>query len=783
MTTATTHSGRIDIADVKAAARGRWRDLLTTFGFDGESLDGRHHPCPLCGGTDRFRMVDEDAGAVLCNQCFHERNGDGLAAVQWRNDWTFPETIKAVAGRLNIAGGHRPAGDIVADLARAKRMPVESFKAFGAHRDYRGRLEVARVPMFDAMLQPCSSFDLALISPEFEKGMSAKGQPVGLFIVIEDPPKPGDMILLTEGAKDAAALHGLGFKAVGLPGSKMAKKFARVFDGCHIVVIPDRDSTGEDAALVTASRLKGVAASVRIATLPGELKAKDGDGVREVLASKDREAMLRQAIEDAKAWQPEAADEPPDDANEWTSLRFAQGLTDRANSRRFLKAYGDRVRYVFPWGKWLVWDGTRWQIDDGGAVLRLAMAIADQVWMDAKDFLTSEVVDFAVSTSGHGKLAAMLKLAAADVAVSVNDLDANPWLLNCTNGTVDLRNGELRPHRREDLLTKLCPTNFNGDAASMSWDRFLDSVFNGHEPTITFLQRFAGYCLTGDVSEQVLAVFYGVGSNGKSTLLNALQTTLGTDFTSAAPPSLLIEKKTESHPTELAGMFGKRLVIAQESNHGAKLAEATVKQLTGSDIISARRMREDFWTFAPSHKLVMATNHKPRIKGTDHAIWRRLLLVPFARKFWNPAKGETGPDELRQDKGLPEKLAAEREGVLAWMVRGCLAWQRDGLQVPDSIRAATEGYRSEQDVLGRFVSECCLTGQAFRVKFSDIYESLETWCNESGDNLPSRMFVGQWLKDSGYRDKHSGSRWYLGITLKDSTSTLEHLEHWNAFPV
>ncbi len=759
----TTHN-QIEVDAVKAAARGRWRDVLTTFGFNGEDLDGRHHPCPKCGGTDRFRLLDEDAGAVLCNQCFHERNGDGLAAIQWRNDWTFPDTLKAVASHVGIKGGERGPTDIVADVARAKRMPMESFKAFGATAAKRGRATVARVPMFGRDRQPCSEFDLGFGNKGLDKGLNAKGKSPGLFVVTW--PKAGDTVLVTEGVKDSAALHSLGFKAVGLPTCKMAAKFARVFAGCHVVIVPDRDTTGEDSARITAARLKGVAASVRIATLPGELKAKNGDGVREVLAMKDGESMLRQAIEDARTWEPEAADEPPDDANEWTSLRFAQGLTDRSNSRRFLKAYGDRVRFVFPWGKWLVWDGTRWQLDDGGAVMRLAMAVADSVWMDAKEFLTKDVVDFAVSTSGHGKLAAMLKLAAADVAVSVDALDANPWLLNVPNGTVDLRTGELRPHRREDNITKLCRTNFNPEAGSYCFDRFLEGVFDGHEPTISFLQRFLGYCLTGDVSEQVLAVFYGVGSNGKSTLLNALQTTLGTDYTSAAPPSLLMEKKTEAHPTELAGLFGKRLVIAQESSHGAKLAEATVKQLTGGDIISARRMKEDFWQFAPSHKLVMATNHKPRIKGTDHAIWRRLLLVPFARKFWNPAKGETGPDELRQDKSLPEKLAAEREGILAWAIRGCLEWQRDGLQVPDSIRAATEGYRTEQDVLGRFVNECCLTGQAFKVKFSSLFAALETWSNESGDNLPSRTFVGQWLKDNGYQDKHSGTRWYLGIALK-----------------
>ncbi len=776
-------NGHIAVDDVKGAARGRWREVLTAFGFNGEDLDGRHHPCPRCEGTDRFRLIDEEAGAVLCNQCFTEGNGDGLAAIQWRNDWTFGETLKAVAGHLGIDGGERKPTDIVADVARLKRMPLESFKAFGAHSDQRGRLEVARVPMFDHQRKHCSDFDLSDISPEFSKGLSAKGKPVGLFVATW--PQPGDVALIVEGVKDSAALHSLGFKAVGLPTCKMAAKFARVFAGCHVIIVPDRDAIGEDSARKTAARLKGVAASVRIAALPGELKAKDGDGVREVLAMKGGEAMLRQAIDDAVAWQPatdaEADSDQDADGDEWTSLREDKGRTERANSRRFLRQHGDRVRFCHPWGKWLVGTGTHWQIDDGGAVMRLAMRTADRVWHDAKDCLTKPVVDFAIATSGHGKLNAMLRLAAADVPIAVVELDANPWLLNCPNGTLDLRTGELRPHRREDNITKLCPTNYNPEAGSYCWDRFLEGVFDG--PTIDFVQRFFGFCLTGDVSEQILAVCYGVGCNGKSTLLNAIQDMLGIDYSATAPPSLLIEKKTESHPTELAGLFGKRLVVAQETNSGARLAEATVKTLTGGDVIAARRMREDFWTFKPTHKIILVTNHKPRVKGTDHAIWRRLVLIPFARKFWNPDNGETGPDELKQDKTLPVKLKAESEGILAWMVRGCLDWQRGGLRIPDSVRAATEEYRSEQDTLGRFAETCCIRSNAVRVKFSSLYGELERWCNEGGDNLPSKRFVGSWLKDNGHKEYANNGRWYRGIALKSDTNQTEPTEQRNDIPV
>jgi putative DNA primase/helicase len=784
----TTH-GKLDKEEIKAAANGRWPEILTAVcGWDSDILDGRHHPCPRCGGNDRFRLIDIPAGAVLCSHCFSEDNGDGFAAVMWDRQCTFPAALQLVADALGIRGTSHPNNrhhdtdllqnsvisspptGIVEAMARAKRVPLPSWLAFGAHEAQRGKLTVCRMPMYDTHGNQCSYCDFADISPEFLKGMSAKGQPVGLYYAMK--PKPGDMVLITEGPKDASALHSLGFIAVGMPTCKLATKFARMFVGCHAVFVPDLDAAGEDSAPINASRLKGGAASVRIARLPGEMKKTDGDGVREILAQADGEQLVRQAIADAVPWEPAAQDEdgpPPVDGYEWTSLKTDQGRTDRANSRRLLAAHGDKIRYCHPWGKWLVWDGTRWRIDDDGAVMRLAMSVADSVWMDAKGCLTKEVADFAVKTSGRGSLKAMLELAAADVPVSVADLDANPWLLNCTNGTVDLRTGKLAAHRPEDNLTKICPTRFNPEAQSYHWDKFLDGVFGGDDLIIQFVQRLAGYCATGDVSEQILAVFFGTGSNGKSTLLNAVQNTLGTDYTAAAPPALLMEKKTETHPTELAGLFGKRFVIAQETNQGARLAESTVKQLTGGDMISARRMREDFWTFAPTHKLGICTNNRPRVRGSDHGIWRRLVLIPFERRFWNPAKGETGPDDLRQDKDLPARLAAEAEGILSWMVRGCLDWQRGGLRIPDSVRAATEEYRTEQDVLGRFVAECCLFGQVYRVKFSDLYTRLENWCKDSGDNLPSKTFVGEWLKNAGYQDRHSGCRWYLEIGLKNET--------------
>ena len=449
------------------------------------------------------------------------------------------------------------------------------------------------------------------------------------------------------------------------------------------------------------------------------------------------------------------------------SLASVDGRTEIANSRRFLKQNDDRVRYCFAWKQWLVWDGMRWKVDADGAVIRLGKAVMDSLWKEVpKTDASAKVIAFIKSSCGETGIKSMLNLAAPEVAISPDDMDANPWLLNCPNGTVDLRTGHLREHRREDAITKLCPTNYNPDAGSYAWDHFVEGVFQ-NQPLIEFIQRFFGSCLTGDVREQLMAVFHGNGSNGKSTLLTAVQSVLGPDYSSAAPDSLLMARNFDSHPTENATLHGKRIVVAQETDRGRKLDEARVKRYTGGDRISARKMREDFWDFAPTHKLVLSTNHRPIITGDDDAIWRRLALVPFNQKFWNPDNGESGPEELRQDKELPQKLADEGEGVLAWMVQGCLAWLSGGMQIPNVVRAATSEYRKEQDCLGRFLEERCVKREGAMVRLADLYVAITRWGEENGEDVPDKKSTGQWLDSRGFLSKRGakGVRFRTGLDL------------------
>ena len=434
-------------------------------------------------------------------------------------------------------------------------------------------------------------------------------------------------------------------------------------------------------------------------------------------------------------------------------------LNDIGNAQHYATTYENELRYCAPWGKWLAWDSARWKIDDEGRPLKLAKELVNKMFNDAMELRGGEVFKHVCETAQLSRLKAMIALAGPELPIKVEELDQDGWILNCLNGVVDLKSGKIRPHDRNEGITKLCPTEFHPDAQSPVWDQFLRDVFADDE-LIQFVQRLFGHFLTGDVSEQKLALFWGTGANGKTTALNAFMDTVGPDYTMQCLPDFLMEKKGESHPTEKASLFGKRFVSCVETEASRKLAESTVKMLTGGEKIMARRMREDFWEFNPTHKLILCTNHRPIISGTDHGIWRRLLLVPFLQRF----------DGARQDKQLPEKLKAERAGILAWAVRGCLEWQRIGLNPPASVCSATEDYRSSEDIFGRFIADCCVVNKSTSVRFSCLYERFEQWANDAGEFLPAKRAVGAWLDDNGYEKYSANGRCYRGLMLRNTSS-------------
>jgi P4 family phage/plasmid primase-like protien len=437
-------------------------------------------------------------------------------------------------------------------------------------------------------------------------------------------------------------------------------------------------------------------------------------------------------------------------------------LTDLGNAERLIAHHGQDLLYCYSWGCWLVYDGTRYAVDNSGEVQRRAKRTVKAIYREAADAADDEtrkaLAKHAMRSEAENRIQAMVSLAKSEVPVQPEELDADRWLLNAKNGTIDLRTGDLREHHREDFITKIVPVEYDPKAVAPTWAAVLERTIPS-EPVRGFFKKLCGRAFSGDVSEHVLPVLYGTGANGKSTILNALLEAAG-DYGMQAAPDLLIAKR-DNHPTEVADLFGMRFVASIEVDDGRRLAESLVKTLTGGDKVRARRMRQDFWQFDPTHKVFMAVNHKPQVRGNDNAIWRRIRLIPFT---------ETIPP-ADQDKKLPEKLRDEMPGVLAWAVEGCLKWRREGLQAPEEVRKATGQYRSEMDVIGAFLKDCCEEGAERNVAAKNLYTRYKTWCEENGETFEKQRTFGSKLSERGYeryRGGASGGHRWRGLTLGKS---------------
>ncbi|MBS0207203.1 MAG: hypothetical protein JSS49_30370 [Planctomycetes bacterium] len=449
-------------------------------------------------------------------------------------------------------------------------------------------------------------------------------------------------------------------------------------------------------------------------------------------------------------------------------------FTDVANGRLFAELYSNEIRYCTDWRKFIPYDGRRWNRDNPGVAEGLAKNVADLRWSEAQKIGTQEARRFALRSASAPGINSMVQLAKSEPAIIIrsNQFDTDPMLFNCPNGTIDLRTGKLRKHRREDFITKLCPTPFDPKAKAPRWEEALGKIFDDDEDLIGFMQRFFGLCLTGLVTEQVIVIFVGTGSNGKSLILVTLLSLLGTDYAIKARDEILVHRGTHTHPTAMADLRGIRLAVVMETDAGDRFSEATLKAVTGGDPIRARRMYEDFSEFIPTHKFLLCTNHKPAVDATDHAFWRRILLLPFNVCFWKAGDpgnaGKKLSKRLKADPELGEKLAAEAEGILAWCVRGCLEWQKHGLGTTNAVTTATESYRREQDALSRFIEEVCEVSRSLRVASSSIYQKYERWCDANGERiLPQNQFKEKLLEHSNeITFKRSNGSWFQGISLR-----------------
>lgn len=474
------------------------------------------------------------------------------------------------------------------------------------------------------------------------------------------------------------------------------------------------------------------------------------------------------------------------DANEANLLNLptVSPCTHLANSHRIRHYFKGRIWYALGVG-WILWTGKFWRPDptsegsiatgfidnlsrriatEAGAITRRA---SEEVDSDRRKTLMSQaeaLMKWAVQSENERTIAAGLKLTKHALLIEYNTLNADPWLFNCQNGTVDLRTGELRQHDPADLISFISPVVFNAAATCPAWLRFLSEVFAGDMDMVAFIQRAVGWSLTGVVKERALFFLYGdTGRNGKTTMVETIMKLAGTCGESSygygrkvGADTFMKSKNTEDNQRKAATLAGPRFVCTSEVDEEHRLNEQLVKDITGGDTLEGRRLYQEAFTFKPQFKPWMYGNHKPEIRGTDDAIWSRVRLVPFEVSF----KG-------REDLELADKLEAELSGIFNWAIQGCLDWQRYGLQPPAKVQAATQAYRDEMDVFGPFIAECCVIHRNAEVRASELWTAYKGWCAENGVKEQSQHKLGKYLNAKGTRIERSNGIKRLGIGLLD----------------
>jgi putative DNA primase/helicase len=445
-------------------------------------------------------------------------------------------------------------------------------------------------------------------------------------------------------------------------------------------------------------------------------------------------------------------------------------LTDMGNAERFARQWQGKLIYV-PGIGWHIYEGGRWQHTGRGEEVEKGKLTVRAMYREAAN---SPDEEYRAALSKHAreceaerKLLAMIRLAQSiqGMAVLPGELDSDPYLLNAVNGTVDLRTGALRSHDPADYLTKQCAVAYDPAAECPLFSRFIDQIFGGDEELVSYVQRLLGNAVSGDACTQYLPIFWGEGANGKSTLLDAAKYAMG-DYAGLAADSLLTVGKNE-HPTEIADLQGLRLVIASETEVGARLRVQLVKKLTGESRLKARRMRQDFYDFARTHHIFLQTNNKPSISENSEAVWRRIRLVPFQVII---------PEEERDEK-LGQKLKAEAAGILTWLVMGCLAWQRDGLAMPAAVQGANQTYREESDRLAEFFEECCVFGNLCEVLAGSLRATYMTFCTDRGMKPQHENAMADRLKKMGCIavKRNRGRTWNgIGLAAKYRTGDVEN---------
>ena len=460
-------------------------------------------------------------------------------------------------------------------------------------------------------------------------------------------------------------------------------------------------------------------------------------------------------------------------------LDFSPG--ELGHGERFVDSWGHCTRFDATRGTWMIWRGNHWAVDEANEVVLRMTRVAKNILNSesaamqacAKQF-DDPYLDAARKVYAEGlklhnfrTISAALQIARVlpGMTTRASQYDADPMVFNCESGVIDLRTGLMSQHRSESLLTKISPLRL-GDADSKCprWMQFLDEITCGDKELVDYLQRVVGYILTGSMREQCFFLFYGAGANGKSTFINVIKHLMG-DYGQQVDFTTFMDMNRGASPrNDLASLVGRRFVVSPEGMDGKALDEPVVKQFTGGDPMTVRFLNKEFFTFQPVGKIVLASNHRPLVKGTDHGIWRRMRLVPFLAKF----------DASTADQNLLEKLIAEGSAILRWAVEGSQLWAAQGLGIPTAVAVATMSYRSSMDIFQTFIDERCTVDFKSSTGSQVIYDAYSDWCVSAGIRMPMKQSIfNQRLEERGFeRKKTSAQNVWLGVALKPVTHTV-----------
>lgn len=565
----------------------------------------------------------------------------------------------------------------------------------------------------------------------------------------------GKTIFIVEGEKDVDALYKQGLIATCNSGGakKWTSSHSDYFpEGTSIVILPDNDEPGHEHGQIVADQLHKRNCLVKVVSLP-RLPSK-GD-ISDWLASGHTKSELQQLVAQTELWCPQQSFEP-----QLTTHHFH--FTELGTAERLLYENADNIRFCPELNIFLLWDGKRWRKDRDGGAKRLAIAMIKGLY-DVKSAPDPEAqLKWAKCCESRSKIESIVELLKAlpGVPISINELDQEKYLVNCKNGTIDLKTGNLMTPNKMHNITHLLPFEYrpyNANTDCQRWIQFLCEITNGNTDLMKYLWKLAGLCLSGDTSEHLLNIFYGMkGRNGKGIFIQVMQDILG-DLQCVLPFATFEPKNAGAIPNDIAMMAGKRLVVAQESNEGKRLDEAVIKTLTGGDALTGRFLRAEFFQFKPTHKIILTTNNRPVIRETSNAIWARLRLIPFEVSF-----------EGREDKHLDEKLQKELPEIFSWAVAGFAEWQREGLEPPECIKAACKEYRAGEDTVQNFVDECCYTNENCTVAAKDLYDSFTSWAAKNGEKPLSRRVFNDRIRQRNFKDYTSmGFLRFRGIGLVD----------------